>query len=149
MTSGLSWSVVARLTIQMPDGVATVTGQGTAATDSNGNPSTTTVAAGGSDLTLDFGFYQPATIGQYVWFDANANGLQNAGETGLSNVVLTLSGTNGAGVAVSATTITDTLCTARRAFVALGAMQSLCGPKIRARLRGLRSRAPAPRRPLA
>ena len=93
------------VTVATPAGyVPTVTGQGTDATDSNANPATTTVAAGASDLTVDFGFYQPATIGQYVWFDANADGLQTAGEAGLSNVVLTLTGTNGAGVSVSATT---------------------------------------------
>src|SRR5205807_258549 len=66
--------------------VATATGQGTAATDSNPNPSAispSTLASGQSDLTVDFGFYKPATLGDFVWNDANANGLQDTGEAGI------------------------------------------------------------------
>ena len=88
--------------------VATATGQGTAATDSNASPSATTVAEGGSDLTVDFGFYKPVTIGDFVWNDANANGIQEIGEAGIAGVTLTLTGTDGTGHAVNATTTTDT-----------------------------------------
>src|SRR5206468_1093855 len=60
-----------------------------------------TLAGGGSDLTIDFGFYKKVTIGDFVWNDSNANGIQNGGEPGINGVTLTLTGTNGAGVAVT------------------------------------------------
>ena len=41
-------------------------------------------------MTLDAGFYQPASIGDFVWNDANANGQQDGGETGLNGVSVTL-----------------------------------------------------------
>ena len=61
----------------------TLTGDGTAATDSNASPSGTTPVAlpeGTSDLTIDFGVYQPVKIGDFVWNDVNGNGVQDAGE---------------------------------------------------------------------
>ena len=85
----------------------TVTGQGTPATDSNPSPSGTTLVEGGSDLTIDFGFYQPVTIGNFVWNDLNGNGIQDAGEPGITNVTVTLTGTDGTGNVVNATTNTD------------------------------------------
>src|SRR5271157_2226568 len=87
--------------------VPTATGKGTAANDSNPSPSGTTpgtLAEGQSDLTIDFGFYKPVTIGDYVWNDANANGIQDANEVGIAGVTLTLSGTSGAGSNITATT---------------------------------------------
>ena len=91
----------------------TLTGQGTAATDSNVNPSGTTpatLASGGSDLTVDFGFYQAVTIGDYVWNDANGNGVQDDGgdAAGLANVGLTLAGRPTAGRPVTDYTTTVT-----------------------------------------
>src|SRR5207237_1107011 len=90
--------------------VATVTGQGTTATDSNSSPSGTTPGAlpsGGSDNTLEFGFYRPITIGDFVWNDLNGNGVQDAGEPGIAGVTLTLTGTTGAGASVTDTTTTN------------------------------------------
>jgi hypothetical protein len=99
------------VSVTTPSGYApTTTGQGTTATDSNPSPSGTTpgtLPSGGSDQTIDFGFYQPVTIGNYVWLDANGNGVQDSGESGISGVTLTITGTTGAGVAVSQTTTTD------------------------------------------
>ncbi|MCX6926643.1 MAG: C25 family cysteine peptidase, partial [Verrucomicrobia bacterium] len=46
-------------------------------------------------------------IGDYVWDDSNANGVQDTGELGIAEVTLTLSGTDGAGHPVTATTTTD------------------------------------------
>ena len=46
---------------------------------------------GSSDLTLDFGYFQKVTIGDFVWNDTNANGLQDSGEPGIVGVKLTLS----------------------------------------------------------
>ncbi|MGA2500223.1 MAG: SdrD B-like domain-containing protein, partial [Tepidisphaeraceae bacterium] len=90
---------------------ASPTGKGTTATDSNANPSGTTpgtLAGGTSDLTIDFGYYKNVTIGDFVWSDTNANGVQDSGEPGIAGVTLTITGTTGAGVAVSQTTTTDT-----------------------------------------
>src|SRR5262249_46911194 len=98
------------VTVTTPSGyVPTVTGQGTTATDSNVNPSGTTPSAlpsGGSDNTLDFGFYQPVTVGDFVWNDTNANGIQDSGEAGINGVTLTLTGTTGAGASITRTTTT-------------------------------------------
>nr|WP_255603123.1 SdrD B-like domain-containing protein [Oscillochloris sp. ZM17-4] len=43
-----------------------------------------------SNLTLDFGFHQPASLGDFVWHDQNANGVQDAGEPGIDGVTVTL-----------------------------------------------------------
>src|SRR5207247_308275 len=72
---------------------ASPTGQGTAATDSNAQPSSTTPSAllsGGSDQTIDFGYYQTVSIGDFVWNDLNADGIQNDGNTGINGVVVDL-----------------------------------------------------------
>ncbi len=77
--------------------------------DSNVNPSGTTPSAllSGSDLTVDFGYYKPVTIGDFVWNDVNANGIQDTGEAGIKGVTLTLNGTNSSGGTVTDTATTD------------------------------------------
>src|SRR5207237_890327 len=91
------------VTVATPSGFSpTLTGAGTTATDSNGSPaSDITLAAGESNQTIDFGYYQPASIGNFLWNDLNHNGVQDGGEPGISGVTVTLSGT------ASGTTITD------------------------------------------
>ncbi|HEY0780588.1 MAG TPA: SdrD B-like domain-containing protein, partial [Gemmatirosa sp.] len=49
----------------------------------------------------------PVTIGDFVWRDANGNGVQDAGEPGLAGVTLTLTGTDAAGRAVTDHATTD------------------------------------------
>ncbi|MBK9151773.1 MAG: hypothetical protein IPM26_12610 [Saprospiraceae bacterium] len=44
---------------------------------------------------MDAGYYRPATIGDFVWDDKNANGVQDAGEPGIPGLTVTLSGTAG------------------------------------------------------
>ena len=44
---------------------------------------------------VDFAFVKPASVGNFVWFDANKNGLQDADEAGVPGVTVTL--TDGAG----------------------------------------------------
>jgi protocatechuate 3,4-dioxygenase beta subunit len=56
------------------------------------------------NLTLDFGFFEPASLGDYVWYDDNMNGIQDAGELGVPNVTVTLY--DGTGTVI-ATTTTD------------------------------------------
>ena len=77
--------------------------------DSNANPSGTTPSPllSDSDLTVDFGYNKPVTIGDFVWDDANANGIQDTGEAGISGVTLTLNGTNSVGTAVTDHATTD------------------------------------------
>lgn len=80
--------------------VATSNGAGTPSTDSNVSGAPVTVLAG-TDDTIDFGFYKLGSIGDFVWNDANANGIQDFGELGIAGVTVTLSG------AASATTTTN------------------------------------------
>jgi hypothetical protein len=80
------------VTVATPAGyVAAPTGAGTPTTDNNGSGTTVAVAAGTSDASIDFGFYTPASIGDFVWSDVNGNGVQDAGEPGIAGVVVTLS----------------------------------------------------------
>ena len=65
------------------------------AVDSNPDPTThrtaaITVASGQVDDTIDAGLYQYATIGDRIWDDANANGIQDGGEGGLAGVTVNL-----------------------------------------------------------
>ncbi len=46
--------------------------------------------------TLDGGIWMPLRIGNRVWYDINANGLQDFGETSISGVVVTLTLASGA-----------------------------------------------------
>jgi len=55
-----------------------------------GNSECTLLTAGENDLTWDAGVYQPAAIGDYVWLDTNADGLQDAGESGVPGVTVRL-----------------------------------------------------------
>jgi len=56
----------------------------------NGRTANFTLSGGTNDTTRDAGYAQPpSTIGDYVWFDANTNGLQ-AGESGVTGVVVRL-----------------------------------------------------------
>jgi len=71
----------------------TLTGQGTTDTDSNPNSSMVELTAyDSSDLTIDFGFQVPCSglIGDFVWDDRNANGIQDAGEPGIPGVEVRL-----------------------------------------------------------
>ncbi len=78
------------------------------ARDSDADPTTgyavpTALVSGENDPTWDAGFYRPASLGDFVWDDLNADGIQDGGETGVSNVTVNLL-TNGT---IIATTTTD------------------------------------------
>ncbi len=80
------------------------------AKDSDADPLTgrtlpTQLVSGENDITWDLGLWNLASIGDYAWYDVNRNGIQDAGETGITDVVVTLY--DAAGTAV-ATTNTDT-----------------------------------------
>ena len=58
------------------------------------NPIELTAAAPNA-TKVDFAFVKPASVGNFVWFDANKNGIQDADEAGVPGVTVTL--TDGAG----------------------------------------------------
>jgi protocatechuate 3,4-dioxygenase beta subunit len=64
--------------------------------DSDANPATgrtivTTLVSGENDPTWDAGLYLPASLGNFVWLDADRSGTQDGGsETGLPDVVVNL-----------------------------------------------------------
>ena len=71
----------------------TLTDQGTPETDSNPSPTAVTLDAFNSvDLTIDFGFQVPCSglLGDFVWNDVNANGIQDDGEAGIPGVQVLL-----------------------------------------------------------
>ncbi|WP_457664695.1 SdrD B-like domain-containing protein [Thiolapillus sp.] len=68
------------------------------------------LAAGENNETTDAGLSlasnsQPASLGDRVWYDTNGNGLQDAGEPGLSSVTVNLY--DAAGTTLLASTVTD------------------------------------------
>src|SRR5436309_1572928 len=72
--------------------------------DSNASPSGTTPAAlssAGSDSSVDCGYYKMVTIGDFVWTYTNRNDLHSFPTRRSSDLTLTLTGTTGAGVAVT------------------------------------------------
>ena len=58
------------------------------------NPIELTTAAPNA-TKVDFAFVKPASVGNFVWFDANKDGIQDADEAGVPGVTVTL--TDGAG----------------------------------------------------
>jgi hypothetical protein len=73
----------------------TIADQGVDTADSDpsaitGRTANFTLTGGQTNNTLDAGYFQPATIGDFVFNDTNANGQQDGGETGLNGVTVTL-----------------------------------------------------------
>ncbi|MEZ4707401.1 MAG: SdrD B-like domain-containing protein [Caldilineaceae bacterium] len=68
-------------------------------------PPTGTLLNGEQDLSLDMGVYQPASLGDYVWLDRDADGVQESGEPGIAGVRVELF--NGDGTSTGLTTTTD------------------------------------------
>ena len=80
----------------------TVQNAGDDANDSDADPATgqsqiVSVPAGQYNLTIDAGYWRPASLGNYVWEDYNRNGVQdepqNAGLNGVTVTLMCLSGT--------------------------------------------------------
>ena len=73
---------------------------------------TTDVTLTSSHLTADFGYVGNGSIGDTIWFDANQDGVEDAGEFGLEGVVVELTwlgpdGVAGGGDDIVLTTTTD------------------------------------------
>ena len=68
-----------------------------------GITNTITLTPGQSNLDLDAGLYQPASIGDFVFLDANRNGVQDPSETGIPGVAVMLLDANGIQAATTTT----------------------------------------------
>ena len=100
-----------------PAGTTFTTGlQGNPATDSNVNSMTgqmgstgiVSLSPGENNPTIDAGLIPlKASLGNYVWLDANSNGQQDPTETGVQNVTVTLF-SNGSAVATQTTSASGT-----------------------------------------
>ena len=87
--------------------------------DSNPNRTTgvsdaVTLAAGGSDLTIDAGLFLPVSLGDTVWADTNKDGVRQPGEPGIVGATVTVTsfgpdGVEGGGddTTTSVTTVAD------------------------------------------
>ena len=71
--------------------------------DSTGKTAPVTVASGETNNTIDAGLFHTATLGDRVWLDTNANGIQDAGEAGIAGVTVNLCNAAGAIVATQTT----------------------------------------------
>ncbi len=81
---------------------------GNDALDSDANPSTgqtalVSLAPGEVDNTVDAGAYQNASLGDYVWLDADGDGLQDGSEVGIAGVTVELLDAFGAVLATTTT----------------------------------------------
>ncbi|MBI9050869.1 MAG: DUF11 domain-containing protein [Anaerolineaceae bacterium] len=66
-----------------------------------------TIVLDADNLTIDFGLIQFASLGDRVWYDTNRDGVQDAGEDGVTGVTVNLfTGTPGSGTLESTTTTT-------------------------------------------
>ncbi len=70
----------------------------------NESPTSVSIAADSySNLTVDFGFYRLGSIGDFVWLDTNADGVQQSTETGIAGVRVVLLDAAGATIASAET----------------------------------------------
>ncbi|NOT44871.1 MAG: hypothetical protein HOP14_09760 [Acidobacteria bacterium] len=82
----------------------TTSNVGGAELDSNPNPALVSLPNDfASDLTIDFGFVQPAALGDFVWLDLDADGVQDGNEPGLEGFSVTLLDCTGMPVASTLT----------------------------------------------
>ena len=104
------------VSVTPPEGmIPTVAGSGTAATDSSNGTATSSnlLTNGASDMTLDFGFVVPrVSVGDYVWYDIDNDGVQERNEPPLAGVELRITKADGSAVTdvfgnPMTTTVTD------------------------------------------
>ena len=92
-----------------PDATGDDTNDSDALPDMGGMTVIEILEPGENNLDYDAGLIPdiPATIGNYVWEDFDGDGQQDANEPGIPDVMVTLTGTDGAGNPVTLTTTTD------------------------------------------
>ncbi len=83
-------------------------GSGTPSSDSNANPATgrsgsIVVVDDTGDLTIDAGLYTPVDLGNRVWEDLDADGVQDPGEAGIAGVTVQLRDGSGSVIATATT----------------------------------------------
>jgi hypothetical protein len=87
------------------------------------------ISAGQIDLTHDFGFQPHGSIGDFVWFDVDGDGEQDATEQGIEDIVVTLTPPAGidvgGGASQPVTTTTDS-----NGFYSFGALPMADGYQI-------------------
>ncbi|MBK8492564.1 MAG: hypothetical protein IPL49_17155 [Saprospirales bacterium] len=66
------------------------------------DPNVPTVPDGNSNMTLDFGLFHPLSVGDYVWFDSNSNGIQDPGESPVEGATVTIYNADGSPVTLGA-----------------------------------------------
>jgi len=74
---------------------------------SGGEIKTATFSLTSSTTTVDFALIGVGSIGDFVWDDTNADGVQDSGESGISGVTVTLTGTDSLGNSITMTTTTN------------------------------------------
>ncbi|MEZ6126483.1 MAG: SdrD B-like domain-containing protein [Planctomycetaceae bacterium] len=75
--------------------------------DGGNNSSATVTVTTTSRMDVDFGYRGTGTIGDLVWTDTNANGVQDSGETGIDGITVQLDGdTNADGIVETRRTTT-------------------------------------------
>ena len=62
---------------------------------SYGHSSVVTLISGEHDATIDAGFHRPGSLGNYVWEDLNADGLQGGSEPPVANATINLYDSSG------------------------------------------------------
>lgn len=62
-----------------------------------------------TNLTIDFGLFTGFTIGNLVWYDANNNGVRDAGEAGISGLTVELLNSASASFSPAITTTTNSV----------------------------------------
>ena len=63
--------------------------------DSSGKTKIVNLELGEKDYTWDAGLFKPACVGDYIWNDKNANGIQDAGEAPVGGATITILKANG------------------------------------------------------
>jgi protocatechuate 3,4-dioxygenase beta subunit len=90
-----------------------------------------TLSSGDARTNVDAGVYALASIGNRVWEDSDRDGIQDAGERGVANIPVTLTGTDGAGNPVSLSAITDSFGNYQFSNLAPGSYQVSIMPPLK------------------
>ncbi|MBP6903046.1 MAG: carboxypeptidase regulatory-like domain-containing protein, partial [Burkholderiaceae bacterium] len=105
LTPGLTYQVQFTLP-NTYNGISPRQADGSAGSGSNSDGLLSNVivlAPGEFNRTIDAGFYKYASLGDRVWSDADDDGVQDAGEAGVANVIVILRDANGNQVATTTT----------------------------------------------
>jgi hypothetical protein len=93
--------------VEVAANVGTVNGKLDGSEASPGSISSIAMASGQNGVSYNFGLSVPASVAGYVYLDNNRDGVFNSGDSGLSNITVTLTGTDVLGHSVNLTTTTD------------------------------------------